>query len=152
MALFDGWRVWLSNGPRDYAPDDHDRTTPIAGGLTLNFHVPCRDAYHPEDASYPGVHHTHPVPPATFNRGSWERWLHDRLMESLVHEAGESITFERAEHSGPDGEPEMTVRRPFAAFHGPGDDPYIVRDSNFSEAQRRVSFRGETNDTSPDRS
>lgn len=149
VALLDGWRVWLSDGPRDYAPDDHERKHPIAGGLTLNFHVPCVDSYHPA-APFPGVHHTHPVPAATFNRESWERWLHSCLLASLTHELGESITFERAEHSGPDGEPEMHVRRPFAPLHGPGDDPYAVRDWTTDPDRRRVAFTGRTNPLTPD--
>jgi hypothetical protein len=124
VALFDGWTFWLSDEGRDFA-DPKTRQHPIAGGLTFNLIIPCQDSYHPE--LYRPVHHLHPVPAATFNRQSWEPWLFDRIMDSLRHEAGECLLF---------GE-----RRPFAALHGPGDDPYVVHDYA-DDTQRRTSFRG----------
>lgn len=126
------WRFWLSTEGRDYAPEDHDRLHPIAGGLTLNFHVPCLNSYHPE-RPYPGVHHTHIVPAATYNRQAWEEWILSCVLLSENHE-----TCEWARFVLPNVEAE---RRPFAPTHGPGDNPYVVR-FPATDFQRRMSFRG----------
>lgn len=139
------WRFWLSDEPRDFA--DAKRTVPIAGGLTFNIGVPCRDAYHPENDHYPGVHHSHPVPAATFKRAVWERWMFDRLMDTIRHEAAENAVFVYDEAEIPEdaegkGRPASHhERRPFAPTHGPGDDPYVLHEYATDE-QARTSFRG----------
>lgn len=120
-----GWEFSLHDIARDVTGDGE----PLAGGLTLVIFVPCHDSYHPE--VYRPVHHYHPVPAATFNRQSWERWIFDRLLDTIVHEAGEWARFG-------DGE---NARRPFAALHGPGDNPYVVHELATGE-QLRTSFRG----------
>jgi hypothetical protein len=92
------------------------------------------------------VTHYHPVPAATFNRQSWERWLFDRLMDTVRHEASEWFQFllvgdfvqRDLSHS------HEHVRRPFAPTHGPGDDPYVLHEYA-TDDQRRTSFRGEQN-------
>src|SRR5258706_112337 len=89
VVIFKNWIFWLSDEPRDYA--DEARTVPLAGGLTFNIIVPCYDSYHPE--KYRPVHHLHPVPAATFHRAAWERWLFDRTMDTLRHEAAECFCF-----------------------------------------------------------
>ena len=150
-----GWRFRLEVLNRDFA--DTERTVAIAGGLTFVILVPCNDSYHPEN--YRPVQHYHPVPAATFNRQSWERWLFDRLMDTIRHEAAEWFRFA---HSDPIFDctcdasirlsdvhaPECGVngreRRPFAPTHGPGDDPYVLHEYATAE-QRRTSFRGEVN-------
>ncbi len=137
----DGWLFRIRNIDRDY--DDVDRHRPIAGGLTFVIHVPCQDSYHPEH--HRPVVHYHPVPAATFNRASWERWLFDRLMDTVRHEAAEWFRFEETyERTRGDGTAHGTSleRRPFAPTHGPGDDPYVLHEYATDE-QRRTSFRGE---------
>jgi hypothetical protein len=131
FRYMEGWSFSLEDIDRDF--DDSQRKRPIAGGLTFIIHVPCYDSYHPE--VYRPVTHYHPVPAATFNRQSWERWLFDRLMDTIRHEAAEYARF---------GEEE---RRPFAPTHGPGDDPYVLHEYSTIE-QRSTSFRGEMNDGS----
>jgi hypothetical protein len=90
------------------------------------------------------VHHYHPVPAATFNRQSWERWLFDRLMDTVRHEAAEWFRFTPPIVPDDDDAPSEAARRPFAPLHGPGDDPYILHEYATAE-QRRTSFRGEKN-------
>jgi hypothetical protein len=90
-------------------------------------------------------------------------------MDTLTHEAGEWFRFERdrgecclncggsygtevmyadigpqckwcasSDGYAPGG---VELRRPFAALHGPGDDPYVVHDRATDE-QVRTSFQG----------
>lgn len=134
----DGWRFWLEDIDRDFA--DTGRTEAIAGGLTFVIVVPCRDSYHPE--RYRPVQHYHPVPAATFNRAAWERWLFDRLMDTIRHEAAEWFRFAELCTSADDEWVEE--RRPFAPTHGPGDDPYVLHEYATDE-QRATSYRGEVN-------
>jgi hypothetical protein len=97
-------------------------------GLTLvvRLHVP--DSYHPERNI--SVDHYFPVPPAAYDVRSWQRWLFDRL--------GDVDTHERAEHFAVAG------KKPYAPSHGPGNDPYMVREVG-TDTDQRTSFRGELN-------
>lgn len=97
-------------------------------GTTLQVHIVEPDAYHPELER--GVVHWFPVPPASYDERSWRRWLFDRL--------GDIDTHERMEHFTIDGE------KPYAPSHGPGNDPYLVREVG-TELDARTSFRGEVN-------
>lgn len=124
----EGWVFSLETIDRDFS--DPARTMPIAGGLTFKIFVPCHDSYHPEQ--YRPVMHYHPVPAATYNRQSWERWIIDRVMETETHEACEWARFE-------------DERRAFAATHGPGDNPYVLHEYA-SPVQRETSYRGVRND------
>ncbi len=132
----EGWRFSLEELERDHADVHHGP----AGGLTFVIFVPCHDSYHPE--RYRPVHHYHPVPAATFKRQSWERWLFDRLMDTIRHEAAEWFRFVNDSLHHEDQRVEAAVRRPFAPTHGPGDDPYVLHEYATDE-QRRTSFRGE---------
>jgi hypothetical protein len=132
------WRFSLEDIERDHASVHGG----AAGGLTFVILVPCHDSYHPE--RYRPVHHYHPVPAATFNRQSWERWLFDRLMDTVRHEAAEWFRFTPPIVPDDDDAPSEAARRPFAPLHGPGDDPYILHEYATAE-QRRTSFRGEKN-------
>lgn len=76
------------------------------------------------------VHHYMPVPPAAYNRQSWQRWLFEQCQLVDRHEACEMFTV--------DGE------KPYAPNHGPGWDPYLVTELT-TELDRRTSFRGEAN-------
>jgi hypothetical protein len=64
------------------------------------------------------VYHYFPVPPATFDCASWNRWLFDTLGLVDVHERMEDFTLA-------DGE---AVTRPFAPVHKPGSNPYTVHE------------------------
>ena len=97
-------------------------------GLTLDIVTLGYDAYHPERGETYRVHHYFPVPPAAFNRRSWQWWLFQQLLSVEQHEAMEFFVI--------DGE------RPFAPLHGPGNDPYLITVES-SSAERRTSFRGE---------
>lgn len=98
-------------------------------GLTLIVHIVEPDAY---DHSKPrGTLHYFPVPPAAYDQRSWRRWLFDRLGDIDTHERMEQFTV--------DGD------KPYAPSHGPGNDPYIVRELG-SDVDRRTSFLGEVKD------
>jgi hypothetical protein len=157
-----GWGpFWLSDEGRDYAPDDHERKHPIAGGLTFNFHVPGPNTYDVEDPR--PTHHTHIVPAATYNRQAWEEWIFQCCLLSDQHESSEWARFEsepgdpihdcscdapirHSDEHASDCKSLGTTRRPFAPTHGPGDNPYILRFSA-TDLQRRMSFRGILNDS-----
>lgn len=87
------------------------------------------DAYRPEVPR--PVYFYFPVPAATFNRASWQRWLFDRLMDVERHEAMEHF--------------QVGDERPFSPTHAPGWDPYIVHEYA-PEVVRRTSFRGEVSE------
>lgn len=140
------WKFFLEEINRDFSDDTRMEVT--ASGLTFEILVPCFDSYHPE--RYRPVMHYHPVPAATFNRQSWERWIIDRVLDTERHEACEWARFVYDEEEIPEdaegkGRPAShSERRPFAATHGPGDDPYVLHEYA-SELQRRTSYRGTVN-------
>jgi hypothetical protein len=118
----DGWRVWLDDMERD----------PGSGGLTLVIQRYGPDTYNPDRPLR--VNHYFPVPPATYNRRSWQMWLFRRFTDVEQHEAAEFFVI--------DG------HRPYAPLHGPGNDPYLVAELAADE-DRRTSFRGELNPDPP---
>lgn len=113
-----GWRFTL---------EDLDRGQG-SKGLTLVIRVRTPDSYHPEQMI--GVAHYMLVPPAAYDVRSWQRWLLDQVLLVERHEACEFFQLE--------GD------RPYAPSHGPGNDPYLVREVGSVEDQR-TSFRGELN-------
>jgi hypothetical protein len=121
-----GWTFAL----RDLERDPASTHGAAAGGLTLVVYADVNDTYHP-DRRRP-VNHYFPVPAATFNEQSWLRWLLDRALDVERHEACE--WFRLADGDG-------GVTRPFAPTHGPGENPYLVKELATDEA-RRTSFRG----------
>jgi hypothetical protein len=84
------------------------------------------------------VYHYFPVPPATFDRDTWTRWVFDTLGLVDDHERMEDFAL-----ATPDGEAET---RPFAPNHGPGRNPYVVHEYA-ADTDRRTSFRGEVQDS-----
>lgn len=64
------------------------------------------------------VRHERPVPIATYNVKSWRRWILDQCLAVEAHEVCENLRFI-------DGDNEM---RPFLPTHGPGEDPYAIRE------------------------
>jgi hypothetical protein len=157
-----GWRVWLED---DLQRDEPGRHTGESRGLTLIVQRCGADTYHPENVM--AVNHYFAVPPATYNRRSWMRWLFDQLGKVDTHERMEDFVL-AVPHSAacPNGqhglitgwnpaEPaprcqecgtELVVgtrdHRPFAPNHSPGNDPYSVRELG-TVADAETSFRGE---------
>lgn len=121
LTVHPSWQFSLDDLERDPAATHSG----AAGGLTFRVLAETRDAYQERLRS---VIHYFPVPAATFNRTSWQRWLLDRLLDIQRHEVCEGLLFDE--------------QRPFAPTHGPGDDPYIIV-QYASDEQRRTSFRGE---------
>lgn len=97
-------------------------------GLTFIVRSQGYDTYNPQLGETYGVFHYFPVPPAAFNRRSWQHWLLDCLLKIEQHETCEFFQI--------DGE------RPFAPNHGPGNDPYMVVQYSTDE-DRRTNFKGE---------
>lgn len=116
-----GWKVTL---------DDVDRGQG-SEGLTLAIYTLGYNSYHPEQGETYRVVHYMPVPPAAFDRRSWQRWLLEQFLLVERHEACEFFTI--------DGE------KPYAPHHGPGNDPYMIFDHG-SDEDVRTSFRGELNE------
>lgn len=97
-------------------------------GLTLSICITVPDAYHPERAR--SVVHYFPVPPAAYDMRSWRRWVFDRIGDVDDHERCECF--------------EIDGQRPYAPSHGPGNDPYLIREVG-TDTDVRTSFRGEMN-------
>jgi hypothetical protein len=81
------------------------------------------------------VNHYMPVPPAAFDGRSWQRWLLDQCLLVERHEACEFFVM----HDSPGSE---HVTRPYAPSHGPGNDPYLIREVG-TLADVETTFRGE---------
>lgn len=95
-------------------------------GLTLSIFITEPDAYHPEQLR--SVVHYFPIPPAAYDYRSWRRWLLDRILEVNLHETCEGFT--------------VAGVKPYAPSHGPGNDPYMIREVG-TELDQKTSFRGE---------
>lgn len=117
--VFRGWNFRLGDMTRDTYQGE------VTGGLTLFITAKVRNTYHPENEIQIG--HLFPVPPATYNEQSWRRWLFDCCRKVDLHEAMEEFIV--------DGE------RPYAPNHGPGNDPYMIREVT-TERDRATSFTG----------
>lgn len=129
-----GWTFSLEEIERD--PEDTHGAA--AGGLTFigltgkhvwddggSHYEGAMDAYHPGVAR--PVYFYFPVPAATYDERSWRRWLFDRLMDVETHEAMEYFQI------GDD--------RPYSPSHGPGNDPYMIRETG-TDLDKQTSFRG----------
>jgi hypothetical protein len=123
-----GWSVYLSEHVRDTGPDGEI----LSKGLTLVVYRCGPDSYDPNRTI--GVNHFFPVPPATYDRRSWQRWLFDRLGDVDTHERMEDFQI----RDSPGSE---HVTRPYAPSHGPGNDPYMVREVG-TTIDQRTSYRG----------
>jgi len=110
-------------------------------GLTLIITTRGYDSYHPGRGENYLVNHYMPVPPAAFDCRSWQRWLFDQLLLVERHECMEFFTI----HDSPGSE---HCVKPYAPSHGPGNDPYLVREIG-TDADQRTSFRGELNPARP---
>lgn len=116
-----GWLFRLS---------DMDRGQESAG-LTLIIHITGPDSYHPERTI--SVNHFMLVPPAAYDSRSWRRWLFDQVLLVERHEACEFFS--------------INGDKPYAPSHGPGNDPYLIREVGTDE-DRRTSFLGQVKEPS----
>jgi hypothetical protein len=128
-----GWEVALFD---DYQRDKPGRHAGESRGLTLVVTRCGPDTYHPECTI--AVNHLFPVPPATYDLRSWQRWLFDRLGDVDLHERMEDFLV--ADSPGSEH-----VTRPYAPSHKPGSDPYMVLEYG-TDTDRRTSFRGVLDD------
>lgn len=115
-----GWTV-------DLRGNDYERDTGCVG-LTLSITTDTINSYHHDKPMF--VQHLFIVPAATYDERSWRRWLFERFRDVESHECAEFFTI--------DG------KKPYAPSHGPGNDPYLIREVG-SDLDRRTSFRGEVN-------
>jgi hypothetical protein len=95
-------------------------------GLTLTVLVQTDDSYEPHNPIR--VRHLFPVPPAAYNRQSWQHWLFEQLLEVERHEAMEFF--------------EIDGVKIFSPNHGPGWNPYLITEL-ITDVDRRTDFRGE---------
>lgn len=96
-------------------------------GLTLVITIEAPNTYRPEETIR--VNHLMPVPPAAYDARSWRRWLFEQIRLVDLHELMEGFVL--------DGQ------RPYAPSHGPGNDPYVLREPDGTDLDTRTSFRGE---------
>ncbi len=94
------------------------------GGLELLISIPVVDS---RGEGLTRINNHFPVPLATYNAKSWRRWIFERCRQVEDHELGEWFLV--------DGD------RPFAPLHGPGCDPYMVREVS-TEEEARTDQRG----------
>ena len=99
-----GWSLWLTDMER---PTEH-----LAGshGLTLCIAAHVENSYRPEPTR---VEHWFAVPPAAYDRETWERWVLDQILLVEQHEA---LEFFRVDD-------ELV----YAPAHGPMRNPYEIR-------------------------
>lgn len=116
-----------------------------SAGLTLDIVTLGYNSYHPDRGETYSVHHYMPVPPASYNRQSWQRWLFEQCLLVERHEAMEFFRFEYDTPNQVGIEVLGTthhVERPYAPHHGPGNDPYIVFEHG-TDLDVRTRFTGE---------
>lgn len=95
-------------------------------GLTLIIRITVPDSYYPEQTST--ILHYMIVPPAAFDRQSWQRWLLEQILLVEQHEACEFFMINGV--------------RPYAPHHGPGHNPYVIFEQGTQE-DAQTTFRGE---------
>jgi hypothetical protein len=95
-------------------------------GTTLVIFITGPDSYFPDKTAR--VNHYFPVPPAAYDQRSWRRWLFDQVALVESHEQCEFFTIDGV--------------KPYAPSHGPGNDPYLIREVGTDE-DARTSYLGE---------
>jgi hypothetical protein len=127
-----GWRFELRDMDRGQG----------SKGLTLLIVAEVPDSYNLDEQIRVG--HLMIVPAASYDERSWRRWLLEQCRFVDTHEAMELARIVREAYRGQDGEMHEVIERPWAPSHGPGNDPYMIRELGTEEDQR-TSFRGELN-------
>jgi hypothetical protein len=110
----DGWSVRLEYIHR---PTEH-----YAGseGLTLIIRAVVPNSVKPGETTY--VEHWMAVPPTSWQRASWIRWILDQIILVETHEAMEFY--------------KVDGKMPYFPSHGPGHDPYAIELTD-AEIERR---------------
>lgn len=108
-----------------FSLEDLDRGQGSAG-LTLVITITCPDSYNHERLR--SVAHYMIVPAAAYDRRSWQRWLLEQCILVDRHEACEYFTIDGV--------------KPYAPSHGPGNDPYMIREVGTVE-DVETSYLGE---------
>jgi hypothetical protein len=116
-----GWRFYLGEIDRDRDSEGNV----VGAGLTLDITTLGRNSYRLEDGETYRVHHYFIVPAATYDPRAWRRWLFDRCIDVETHECMEFFKIDGS--------------RPYAPSHGPGNNPYTVRDRQ-TEADAHTMF------------
>lgn len=100
----DGWTIKLEYRDR---PTEH-----YAGskGLTLVIFATVPDSVRPGHNTH--IEHWMAVPPTSWGKASWTRWILDQLILVETHEAMEFFT--------------VAGEKPYFPSHGPGHDPYAI--------------------------
>jgi hypothetical protein len=98
-------------------------------GHTLVITIETPNSYSPHELRR--VAHYFPVPPAAYDERSWRRWLFEQVLLVEKHEAMEFF--------------EIDGHRPYAPSHGPGNDPYMVREVG-TEVDVKTAFTGKVNE------
>lgn len=98
-------------------------------GLTLVITTLAYDTYNPETPMR--VAHYFPVPPASYDRRSWQWWLFNCFLQVERHECMEFF--------------QIQGERPYAPMHGPGNDPYLITVER-TDLDRRTNYKGELDD------
>lgn len=115
-----GWHIWLG----------HDDRGQGSVGLTLVITTDTINSYPPHRPMH--VNHLFIVPAAGYDERSWRRWLFECFHQVEFHECMEFFSIDGV--------------KPYAPSHGPGNDPYLLREVG-TDVDRRTSFRGEVNPT-----
>lgn len=97
-------------------------------GLTLDIVTTGYNSHHLDQPANYRVHHYMIVPPASFDRRSWQNWLFQQLLLIEEHEAMEFFR--------------INGEQPYAPNHGPGNDPYM-RTELATDEERRTNFKGQ---------
>jgi hypothetical protein len=113
-----GWHIWLG----------HEDRGQNSVGLTLVITTNTVNSYDHDKRMH--VNHLFIVPAAAYDERSWRRWLFECFHQVELHEAMEFFT--------------IAGQKPYAPSHGPGNDPYMVREVG-TDIDVRTSFRGEVN-------
>lgn len=130
--LLDDLVAALAYKPRWRFTLDHLDRGQGSEGLTLCILITTPDSYRPEHLR--SVMHYMIVPAASFDQRSWRRWLLDQILLVERHEACEFF--------------QIGGERPYAPSHGPGNDPYLVREIG-TALDAATSFRGDVNAALP---
>lgn len=96
-------------------------------GLTLSIYTATPDVHSPGKTRY--VVHYMIVPAAAYDRRSWRRWLFEQFHLVDLHELMENF--------------EVDGKQPYHPSHGPGNDPYMVREPDGTDLDRRTQYTGE---------
>lgn len=113
----DGWTLRL-----DYIERPTEQYTG-SEGLTLRIHAVVPNSVKPGQVTY--VEHWMAVPPTSWARDAWVRWVLDQIILVETHEAMEFYS--------------VGGFKPYFPAHGPGRDPYEISLTDAEIDRRRTA-------------